>query len=58
MAGMGQPRGVQKFGLFWKMTSGVQLGSTVDTRSRASLHSLRQSIVRGLPPGVQEHLVV
>ena len=40
------------------MTSGVQLGSTVDTRSRVSLHSLRQSIVRRLPPGVQVNLVV
>ena len=42
----GQPRGVQKFGLFWKMTSGVQLGSTVDARSRVSLRCLRQSMVR------------
>ena len=51
-------RGVQKFGNFWKMTSGVQLGSTVDTHSRVSLRSLRQSLVRRLPPGVQEILVV
>ena len=51
-------RGVQKFGLFWKMTSGVQLGSTVDTHSRVSLRSLRQSLVRRLPPGVQENVVV
>ena len=37
ITGMGQHRGAQKFGLFWKMTSGVQLGSTVDTLSRAPL---------------------
>ena len=49
MVGMDQPQGVQKFGLFWKMTSGVQFGSTVDTRSGVSLRSLRQSIVRRLP---------
>ena len=36
-AGMDQPRRVQKFELFWKMSSGVKLGSTVDTRSRVSL---------------------
>ena len=44
--------------LFWKMTLGVQLGSTVDTHSRVSLRSLRQSLVRRLPPGVQENLGV
>ena len=43
---------------FWKMTSGVQLGSTVDTRSRVSLRSLQQSIVRRLPPGVEVNWVV
>ena len=40
------------------MTSDVQLGSTVDTRSRVSLRSLRQSVVRRLPPGVKVNLVV
>ena len=39
------PRGVQKFGLFCKMTSGVRLGSTVDTHSRVSIRSIRQSRV-------------
>ena len=40
------------------MTSGVQLGSTVDTRSRVSLRSLKQSLVRRLSPGVQGNLFV
>ena len=40
------------------MTSGLQLGSTVDAHSRVSLRSLRQSLLRRLPPGVQEIWVV
>ena len=40
------------------MASGVQLGSTVDTHSRVSIRSIRQSLIRRLPPGVQENLVV